>query len=167
MSWQRRSISVAVLVALVGCQQRVIQDQKAARIAIDRTNSGLVRWIAAGDLDSLAAVFVDSAWQFPIGMPPVIGRKAVRGYWANALRWGSWRYTLAADTVDVEGHLAIERGHYSLIFTAGPEAPLGTVSSADHGHYLTAWRQGEDGVWRIQWTAPVSEVPPMVDVKQY
>jgi ketosteroid isomerase-like protein len=158
-------MAALVLCSTIGCQSRAIQDAKAARIAIDRANSGLVRWTASGDVDSIATLYADSAWLFPIGAPPVIGRKSVRGYWSRTLGWGQWQYAIAADTVDVHDDIAIERGHYSVIFTAGRAAPAGVLSASDHGHYLTYWQQGEDKAWRVVWTAPVSEVPPMVDVK--
>lgn len=153
-----------VFLLLLGCRAAEEQEARATRIAIDRTDSGLSRWIAAGDADSVAAVFADSAWLFPLNGAPIIGRKAVRGHWANVLQWGSWRYTFTADEVVAQGSVAVERGHYSLIFTAGPGAPAGMVSTADHGHYLAYWRRGEDGRWLITWTAPVSEVPPMIKV---
>lgn len=126
---------------------------------IERHNANLVRWYAAGDIDSVVSVFAEDAWQMPPNSPPLIGREAIREYWRQVVQWGQWTFELEAQDVQVSGAMAVERGKYVLEFTAGPKAPPGMASFEDRGNYLVHWRQESDGEWRIVADAPVSEVP--------
>lgn len=129
------------------------------REIIERKNSNAVQWYAEGDIDSLAAIFAEDAWQMPPNNPPLIGREAIRRFWSDAVKWGSWEFTLDTQQVDVSGPLGVERGKYVLRFAASPNAPPGMTSFEDRGNYLVHWRLEEDGEWRIVADAPVSELP--------
>jgi uncharacterized protein (TIGR02246 family) len=129
------------------------------REAIERHNANAARWYALGDIDSVASVFAEDAWQMPPHSPPLIGREAIRAFWRDAVKWGSWGFTLDTQDVAVSGPLAVERGKYVLRFTAGPGAPPGMASFEDRGNYLVHWRLEADGEWRVVGDAPVSELP--------
>lgn len=129
------------------------------RETIERHNANATRWYAAGDFNSLAAIFTEDAWQMPPNSSPLIGREAIREFWRNAARWGNWEFTLDTQKVDVSGPVAVERGKYLLRFTAGGGAPSGMTSFEDRGNYLCHWRHEADGQWRIASDAPVSELP--------
>ncbi len=126
---------------------------------IDAHNSNLVRWYAERNIDAVAAVFAADAWQMPPNALPLVGREAIRGFWSEAVRWGNWQFTLNAQSVEVSGSLAIERGKYRLQFAAGSAAPPGMNSFEDWGNYLVHWRREADDEWRIAGDAPVSERP--------
>jgi uncharacterized protein (TIGR02246 family) len=128
------------------------------RGVIERKNADAVRWYAAGDVESLASLFATDAWQMPPNSAPLVGRDAIRDFWAQAVRWGKWNFALQTEEVSMSGPIAIERGKYVLRFTAGPAAPPGMSSFEDRGNYLVHWRRDADGEWRVAADAPVSQV---------
>jgi uncharacterized protein (TIGR02246 family) len=135
------------------------QDAQHVRNIIERQNANASRWYAAGEIDSVASVFAEDAWQMPPNSPPLVGREAIRKYWSEAVKWGKWEFTLQTQDVAVSGPMAVERGKYILKFTAGSGAPPGMASFEDRGNYLVHWRQESDEQWRVVADAPVSEVP--------
>jgi uncharacterized protein (TIGR02246 family) len=132
---------------------------REVRRIIEGHNANAVRAYASGDADSIAEIVAEDAWQMPPNAPPLVGREAIRSFWRDALRWGSWEFDLQTQDVDVNGPLAVERGKYRLRFTAKPEAPPGMASFEDWGNYVVLWRREGDGEWRGVWDAPVSERP--------
>ena len=154
-----RSAAILVTIVLSGCAVSATQSVENVRELIDRNNASAVRWYATGDVDSLASIFAIDAWQLPPNSPPLVGREAIRGFWRDAVKWGKWEFTLQALDVSVSGSMAVERGRYSLKFSAGPGAPAGMSSFQDRGHYLVHWRLESDGQWRAVSDAPVSEMP--------
>lgn len=132
------------------------------RRIIEEKNADLESWYAAGRIDRVAECFAEEVWQMPPGSPPLVGRAALRDFWAQAVQWGDWRFILDTADVIVSGDLAVERGRYTLRFQAGPQAPEHMESFADRGNYVVVWQHDDDGEWRILWDAPVSELPPGV-----
>jgi uncharacterized protein (TIGR02246 family) len=131
-------------------------DPAEVRRIIEGRNADAVRWYAAGDAESLANLFAADAWQMPPNATPLVGREAIRAFWKEALKWGSWDFELQTQDVVVSGSLAVERGKYRLRFTAKPGvSQMPTLD--DHGNYVVLWRHEEDGDWRVIWDAPVSE----------
>jgi hypothetical protein len=64
--------------------------------------------------------------------------------------------------LEQSGPLAIERGKYTIRFSADAAAPPSRPSSQDRGNYVTHWRLDSNGRWRIAAQALVSEVPARV-----
>ena len=154
----RRALGLLVVAVLCACQTEARTDPAAVRGVIDSLNTKLEGWYAAGQIDSVAAVFAEDAWQMPPNHAPLIGRDSVRSFWGNAVRGGRFEFDLQTAEVIAADSLAVERGRYMLKFTAGSGAPM--PSFEDRGNYVVVWRRERDGRWRIMWDAPVSVLPP-------
>ncbi len=129
----------------------------SVRQVIEATNAKLVRWYAAGQIDSVVQAFSTDVWQLYPNGAPLIGRDSLRAFWTRVTGWGRVEFELQTQDVATADNLAVERGRYVLRFTARPQSPM--PSFADRGNYLTTWRQESDGRWRAVWDAPVSTLP--------
>jgi ketosteroid isomerase-like protein len=150
-----RGFLLAAVVA--GCQRSMDSGPEAVRQVIEAHNANAKRWYANGQVDSLAALFVADVWQLPPNSPPLVGRDSLRRFWATAMTWGRWEFDFTTQDVVVSNSVAVERGRYTLQFTATPRAPIPSV--ADTGNYVVLWHQEPDGQWRAVWDAPVSIRP--------
>ncbi len=78
-------------------------------------------------------------------MPPnqelVIGRSAIRNFF-SALTVSDFQ--LEPIEIDGRGDLAFARGTYSWTVRIGDGEPV-----ADHGKWLTIWREQADGTWLL------------------
>jgi ketosteroid isomerase-like protein len=135
-----------------GCRQDV--NVSAVRHIIEANNANVERWYAAGAVDSLVTLLAEDVWQFPPNSPALVGRDSVRRFWTAALTWGRWHFDFSTQDLVVSDSLAVERGRYTLQFTANSKAPF--PSMADTGNYVVLWRREADGIWRGVWDAPVS-----------
>lgn len=151
-------VGILALVALLACQSTPRTDLAAVRHVIDSLNTRAEQWYAAGQIDSLVQIFAQDVWQMPPNSAPLVGRDSLRNFWTNIVRSGRVNFDLEVADVVAADSIAVERGRYSLRFTANPQAPM--PSFEDEGNYVALWRLESDGQWRIVWDAPVSIRPP-------
>jgi ketosteroid isomerase-like protein len=151
-------VCLVVAAGLCACRPYNRTDREEVRRVIDSLNTKIEGWYAAGLADSLASAVVEDVWQMPPNSPPVVGRDSVRAFWTNAFSWGRWNFDLETVDVVAADSLAVERGRYTVKFTAGQQSPI--PSSEDRGNYVVLWRRETDGHWRAVWDAPVSSLPP-------
>lgn len=54
----------------------------------------------------------------------LVGRDSLRSFWTNIVRSGRVTFDLQVADVVAADSIAVERGHYTLKFTASPQAPM-------------------------------------------
>ena len=153
----RRALGLLVVVVLCACRTEDRTDPAAVRRVIDSLNTKLEGWYAAGQIDSVASVFAEDARQLLPNHAPLIGRDSIRSFWGDAVQAGRFEFDLRTADVVAADSLAVERGSFTLKFTAGAGAPM--PSFEDEGNYVVVWRRERDGRWRVVWDAPVSVLP--------
>jgi uncharacterized protein (TIGR02246 family) len=117
----------------------------SARQAIETANSGWVSQMERGDAAAVAAAYADDGVLVTSSGNAVRGRSAIAAFYrAEIARAG--RITgggLVQEGVTVSGGMIYEWGHGWL---ASERDGKRKVSS---GPYLTVWRRGSDGTWRV------------------
>ena len=158
----RRALTAALSMALLAsaCSNSPkAADAAAVREAITAVDDEFLGCFAdGGDGDCIASYFSEEGQQLLSNTPAAAGPEAIRRFWRQALGWGQWEVGLNSLMIEPSEPLAIERGRYTIRFTAGPGAPPGRPSTEDRGTYLVHWRHDPDGKWRIAAQAFVSEV---------
>lgn len=166
------SLGVAVLTGLAACQKppetaaqaqaRMDQEAAAFRTQVQALTGGWERWIAAGQADSIAAVFVDQGYELPPNVPPVHGVEAIKAFQAQLASMGQSTIHLSVDEVMANGPIGVARGAYEFTLVPGSNAPAGTTALADTGKWLGALRQ-TGTQWRftsLMWNTNIPLPPP-------
>ena len=123
---------------------------------IKEQNSKFEASFLNGDPDSLSEVFARNVVQYLPHQPPTVGLDSLIKNNKLQMSWGKWKFKLTTIEVKISGQIAIERGSYKLSFTSNENSPI--PSSVDTGHYIVLWEE-LDGIWKIVWDAPVTELP--------
>ena len=159
----RLVLLLGLAVAGAGCTNvKQVPDTAAVRTAIDTLNEELVGCWADGEYECVAAAFAEDGWQLMPNAQAQAGTDAIQRFWQQAFGWGKWEVSLETSVLEQSGPLAVERGKYTIRFTADAAAPPSRPSSQDRGNYVVHWRLDSDGRWRMAAQALVSEVPARV-----
>lgn len=166
------SLVVATTMGLTACQKppetpaqaqaRMDQEAAALRTQVQTLTSGWERWTAAGQADSIAAIFTDQGYELPPNAPPVHGRDGIRAFQTQLASWGQSTIQLSVDEVMANGPVGVARGAYEFSLVPGPNAPAGMTALADTGKWVGALRQS-DGQWQfttVIWNSNIPLPPP-------
>jgi len=111
--------------------------------AIRRLSDEWLRFMLAGDLESLAKCYTEDTVVMPPGHPAVYGREAFRKWMAQFPR--ATRFENEIQHIEGRADLAHVRGTYSM--TLQPQGAPGPVE--DVGKYLEVRRRQPDGSWLL------------------
>lgn len=106
------------------------------------------RWKAAADrrdLDGMMAIYAEDAQELLPGMPPIVGREAIREFYRELLeRFPRLEHEFEPEEIQVadSGDLAVVRGTFR--FTADTSRP----DEVQSGKFVGVWRR-RDGEWRL------------------
>ena len=159
-------ITACAALAAAGCGTTPgAPDAAATREAITAVNDEFLGCFEdGGSADCVASYFSEEGQQVLSNTPAHAGPEEIRRFWNQAFAWGQWEVGFSSLLIEPNEPMAIERGRYTLRFTAGPGAPPGRPSTDDRGTYLVHWRHDPDGKWRIAVQAFISEVPARIMV---
>jgi ketosteroid isomerase-like protein len=153
-----RWLGGAAALALAACEGHETAQQMQTRIqqetdAFKQAIAGVPRrwggWMAAGQADSIAAIFTDQGREMPPNEPAVVGRAAIRRYEAQNAAVFDSKLTTTSESVAANGPLGVDRGSYTYEGRAKHGAPKGTPASIrDEGKYLAHW-ENVNGQWQV------------------
>jgi ketosteroid isomerase-like protein len=153
----RAPAGIVVLAAVLSLSPSGAQGQSGIRGEIEALNSKLEGWYAAGQIDSVTAVFAEDVWQLPPNAPPVMGRDSAHAFWTGLTRQGRVVFDLVTQDLVAADSIVVERGAYAVRFIPNPQGQVPAFE--DRGNYVVLWRREADGQLRIVWDAPVSVMP--------
>jgi len=174
-----RSLAGAVVALLAACQTQETPQQMQARMskesdAFKQAIAGSARrwegWIAAGQADSIANVFMEQGREMPPNAPAAVGRASIRQFEAQNAAMFDGKLTIKTEEALANGPLGIERGSFTFEGKAKPGAPKGMPATvSDEGKYLIHWHN-VNGQWRVAeliWNSnkPMMMAPPAAQQK--
>jgi ketosteroid isomerase-like protein len=97
------------------------------------------------DVDRILSYWTDDAVVLPPGLPPVVGKSALREYVEGSLRIPGFSITWSSSdvTLSPDGSLAYMLGD-NVVSMDGPDG----ASHGSKGRAVTIWRKEADGQWR-------------------
>lgn len=155
----RRWSMLGALALIAGCAKPESPEVAATRMAnqvaelrtiIDAKHGNWVRFIAAGQPESLATHYAANARVMGANEPVLRGRDAVIASFSGMMQAGTWHFTLTTDSVWANGPLVIATGKWSyhLARAAHPPAGMPAIDSTGSGSFMQRWTL-EDGEWRL------------------
>jgi uncharacterized protein (TIGR02246 family) len=133
-------------------------DQLTASRHADRIRELDEGWLEAAarrDLDGMMAIYAPEAHELQPGLPPIIGRDAIREFYLGLIeRLPRFRHSFTMDEVTIaeSGDLAIVRGTYQFI----PDDSV--PEQADLGKFVAVWVFAS-GDWKLQINISNSDGP--------
>jgi ketosteroid isomerase-like protein len=149
-----------LLVTSGGCSRIATSEEEIPLIrqVVETTNEEMSACFADADAGCLSGFFSQDGWQMRSNAPVQVGQQAIQRYWQQNLPGGTWEFLPETQTVEESGPMAIERGKYTLTFTADPASQSMRTSFTEKGYYLTHWRLDTTGRWFIVAQALTAEV---------
>lgn len=154
------ALFAAVLLAMPGSalaqeKQDMADDEDAAEIAA--ANAAWAAGFNAGDAAAVAAVYAPDAVVMAPGAEPAVGTAAIQALLEAGLG-AAPGLTVTLESLGMNGDddLMIEYGKFVM---TGPDG-----AHVDHGSYMAAWRETDDG-WKIVRDIWNSSMPPAGDGK--
>lgn len=143
---------VAVLsAALAGCTPPPPAapkvDVAAAAAEVRAAEAAFSAEFKARDSAKLLAHYADDATLSPPGVPSIHGIAGIKQAYAAILSDPTFTLSLTDSAIEVaaSGDMAVSAGHYDQQATDPKTKKL----FEEHGAYVTAFKKGPDGVWRI------------------
>jgi ketosteroid isomerase-like protein len=166
---RKRSLHVALLL-LAACAQpeseadeaRIESESQSVRAELDRIIASYERWVAAGQVDSIATIVTDDHASMPPNLPSTSTKTDWLARFSPMFVQGTTTLGHVTESVVANGPIAIHRGRFTLNLVPGPNAPAGLLASVDTGKFIWHWRR-TDGRWLLAaaiWNSNLAPTTP-------
>lgn len=147
-------LAAAVLLLAPAAALGGDRDSEAALVAREEA---FAHAVAVRDMDRFLAFWADDGAVFPPGAPIATGKVAIRAEWGALLsdKESKLSWTPSHAEVSRSGDLGYTWGTYVLTRTRD-----GKEISRRTGKYVTIWRKGADGAWRVVADIGTPDPPP-------
>jgi uncharacterized protein (TIGR02246 family) len=141
-------IGSTIVLALItaGCGEQRKVDLSAEEAAIRRTDADWLAAASARDLNRVLPFWTDDATIVTPGMPPIVGKDAIRKYVSGAFATPGFSITWKTEKVEVSqsGDLAYSTGTDRISLNT-PDGK--SVTEENRG--VAIWKKQVDGSWRV------------------
>lgn len=156
------STVVVSLVVATACHTTAAADATATARALSElrvADSSVTAAIAARDAVRTASFYADDAVIMPVAEPIVEGRAAILEEWRHVFGIPGFANNsrLVASAVSAAGDLGYTRGTYE-----SPMLGLGGKPLVERGKWVSVWKRGIDGKWRMVLDIFNTDAPPPV-----
>ena len=148
----------AVASLFTGCSETPPDTRAADAKALRDVETQWIQDFASKDAEKLVAHYADDAVLMNPGMPPSVGKDAIRKTLKDLVGDPALSLKFQASKVEVGkgGDIGYTQGSYTMTMTD----PSSKHVINDHGSYVTTYRKGSDGTWKAVADIATSEVPP-------
>ena len=162
----RRSLLLSTLCLFLACEGAETADQvqantqaeeDSARAEITARMERFPTWFVAGQIDSLATLVTDDYVALAPNAPQVAGKAQWLESNRKAFALGRYTQSLTSESIEVTGHVAVQRGRFTVLFEPAATA-RGARAVSDTGKFLWHWRK-TDSQWLLAAAAWNSDLP--------
>jgi ketosteroid isomerase-like protein len=152
-------VAAASVVALSACSfSKPPADLAAARAAMNAIDRSLERFVAAGAVDSIVALYAPEASLIAANAPPNKGTEAIRKMWSGYAAMGLLREQLHEGDFVLDDSLLVYRGTGAYEIRAKPPADTNKILVSERGDFVATLVR-RDGTWLILYDSFVTEPP--------
>ena len=141
----RLTFAPFILALSLAASSAQAQTDDAVRAELAAVADAFSRAYVAGEAEAIAALYTDDAVLIPHNDRDVRGLEAIEAYWTPREGATVEHHRITPTRVEVFGDVATDYGTYVAHGTDG-----GRAWGPSHGNYLTVWKRGADGRWRMQ-----------------
>jgi len=136
------ALAIALAGGCDGSHRANLSDEEAA---IHRTDANWLAAAASHDLNRVLPFWADDATILVPGVPPIIGKEAIRKYVTESFATPGFSITWKTEKVEVSqsGDLAYSTGT-NRVSLNGPDGK----SLTEEGRGVTIWKKQTDGSWK-------------------
>lgn len=145
------------LSVLVACDEPASSSKQASADSLRALDKELQDAVARKDVERIMSFYDDDALMLPAAEPAIRGKDAIRTEWTHILAIPGFENEGQLISLDVSssGDLAYTTGSYLTVM----QGEDGTTVR-EPGKWVTVWKRGNAGAWRIVVDTYNTDVPP-------